>query len=174
MAQEKLTQQPEKINNFTDDDLTYLVSAGTSYKVKLIALLGWIASKAITFAEQITFTSAPKLSSVGSNKVLKTNANAEIIGVDFIADNYKIVLGNTTIVSGDSIIEAQNPLIISLSSAVGDKGRKLTFINTSNGVLTINTVGGQTIGNGNGLPSVTIFTGEVLEIVSNNQNWSII
>jgi len=87
----KLTDRQE--NNILDDnDLFHGVdvsdlsqaSSGSSFKIKLISFVNWLRQKTITLTGVITFSSAPKLNSVGATKYLKTDASNDIIGLNNI------------------------------------------------------------------------------------------
>ena len=111
--------------------------------------------------------------------------NGCLYGIDFylqapagtVPKAYAVKSANYTITTSDAIIEVDTAgVTITLPTAVGIKGTEFIIINANDGTTTIDTTGGETIGN-EVTPANTTFTlssEEVLQVVSDGANWRII
>jgi len=151
---QRLTDFPEKSTDFADDDVAYIVDvsdttqdpAGTSFKVKLISLLNWIASKAITFAQKITFTSAPRFDSTTENSYLKVDATKDLTSITSIP---KADVGLSNV---DNTSDADKPVSTAQQTEIDTKEDAITAGTTSQywrGDKTFQTLDKSAVGLGN-------------------------
>lgn len=113
------------------------------------------------------------------------DANGCLYGIDFYLQApagtspkaYAVKSADYTITTSDAIIEVDTiGVTITLPTAVGIKGQEFIIINANDGTTTVDTTGGETIGN-EVTPANTTFTlssEEVLQVVSDGANWRII
>lgn len=95
-----------------------------------------------------------------------------VIPTDVSTGSFVQKSANYTAASTDEFIECTTgTFTVSLMTAVGIAGKKLTIINSGTGVITVDPAGSETI---NDETTIELLNTDAMSIVSNGTNWKII
>lgn len=89
-------------------------------------------------------------------------------------ERFDIINTSTTLQANQSTVEVTASATITLPTASGVAGKKYQIANTSDTFIDIDTSLSQTIGNCPPYLPIRIYSGEVLQVISNGSDWRII
>lgn len=97
----------------------------------------------------------------------------DLLGAKGNLDNVKTVIAAYTALTTDDtlICSSASGFTVTLFTAVGNAGKRLSIVNTGTGEIIIDGSGDETIG---GIATQTLFSKQAIEIISDGTNWQIL